>query len=163
MSKESLMSLNILSIIFKYLIVFCILAFHMAFWGCSPAILRPTSTPRPPETSQVEIFGETPETSEETREKPSPRALAALQLTEQGRMYLGKNQPDDAIDILEQSLNLNPGNGRNYYYLAEAWLMKGNLGQAREFNRLAEVYLKDEREWLDRVIRQRERIRSRGQ
>jgi len=60
-------------------------------------------------------------------------------------------------------LNLNPGNGRNYYYLAEAWLMKGNIGQAMEFNRLAEVYLKDDSEWLHRVIGQRGRIKAHEQ
>jgi predicted Zn-dependent protease len=83
-----------------------------------------------------------------------------LQLTEQGRMFLENNQPDDAIGILERALNLNPGNGRNYYYLAEAWLMKRNTGQAAEFNRLAEMYLKDDNVWLDRVIQQRERIKA---
>ncbi|MFO7555119.1 MAG: tetratricopeptide repeat protein [Desulfobacterales bacterium] len=78
-------------------------------------------------------------------------------------MFLEKNQPDDAIGILERALNLNPGNGRNYYYLAEAWLMKGNIEQAMEFNRLAEVYLKDDSEWLDRVIGQRKRIKAHEQ
>jgi cytochrome c-type biogenesis protein CcmH/NrfG len=73
------------------------------------------------------------------------------------------DQPDDAIGILERSLNLNPDNGRNYYYLAEAWLMKWNIGQATEFNRLAEIYLKDDSEWLNRVKLQRERIKEREQ
>jgi len=157
------MGLKILSRAFKYFIIFCILAFHMGFWGCAPAYLSPSPPTQPPETPQVEIFGETDETPEEAPEKPSPRALAALQLTEQGRMFLEKNQPDDAIGILERALNLNPGNGRNYYYLAEAWLMKGNIGQAMEFNRLAEVYLKDDSEWLHRVIGQRGRIKAHEQ
>jgi tetratricopeptide (TPR) repeat protein len=78
-------------------------------------------------------------------------------------MFLEKNQPDNAIGILERALNLNPNNGRNYYYLAEAWLMKWNIGQATEFNRLAEIYLKDDSEWLNRVILQRKRIKEQGQ
>jgi tetratricopeptide (TPR) repeat protein len=115
-----------------------------------------------------EVYGESPKEThefEKNAEEPglSPRALAALQLTEQGRMFLENNQPDDAIGILERALNLNPNNGRNYYYLAEAWLMKWNIEQATEFNRLAEIYLKDDSEWLSRVILQRERIKEYGQ
>ena len=41
--------------------------------------------------------------------------------------------------------------------------MKWNIGQATEFNRLAEIYLKDDSEWLYRVILQRERIKERNQ
>jgi tetratricopeptide (TPR) repeat protein len=130
----------------------------MVLSGCAPAVITP-----PPE-----VYGETSRQDsefEENTEKPglSPRALAALQLTEQGRIFLENNQPDDAIGILERALNLNPNNGRNYYYLAEAWLMKWNIGQATEFNRLAEIYLKDDHEWLNRVLLQRERIKEYGQ
>jgi tetratricopeptide (TPR) repeat protein len=130
----------------------------MVLSGCAPAVITP-----PPK-----VYGETSREAnefEENTEKPglSPRALAALQLTEQGRIFLENNQPDDAIGILERALNLNPNNGRNYYYLAEAWLMKWNIGQATEFNRLAEIYLKDDHEWLNRVLLQRERIKEYGQ
>jgi len=58
-------------------------------------------------------------------------------------------------------MNLNPSNGQNYYYMAEAWLKKGNPSQAREFNRLAAMYLKDDSNWIGRVKDQQERIRAR--
>lgn len=153
------MVLKVFLIRFKMVVVTCIFGSSVVLSGCAPAVMKPS-----PEgyrgTSQEEA-GE----FEENTEKPalSPRALAALQLTEQGRMFLEKNQPDNAIGILERALNLNPNNGRNYYYLAEAWLMKQNIGQAMEFNRLAEIYLKDDNEWLNRVISQRERIKEQGQ
>jgi tetratricopeptide (TPR) repeat protein len=153
------MGLKVLLISFKMVIVTCIFGLSMVLSGCAPAVMK----------SSPAVYGETPREGagefEENAEKPglSPRALAALQLTEQGRMFLEKNQPDDAIGILERALNLNPNNGRNYYYLAEAWLMKWNIGQATEFNRLAEIYLKDDSEWLNRVILQRERIKEQGQ
>ena len=152
------MGLKVLLISFKMVIVTCIFGFLMVLSGCAPAIMTPSQgvnreTPR--ETDEFEKNVEKPSLS--------PRALAALQLTEQGRMFLENNQPDDAIGILERALNLNPNNGRNYYYLAEAWLMKRNVGQATEFNRLAEIYLKDDSEWLNRVILQRERIKERDQ
>jgi len=152
------MGLKTFLISFKMVVVTCILGLSMVISGCAPAVMKPSP----------EVYRETPREAgelEENAEKPglSPRALAALQLTEQGRMFLENNQPDDAIGILERALNLNPNNGRNYYYLAEAWLMKWNIGQATEFNRLAEIYLKDDSEWLYRVILQRERIKERNQ
>ena len=58
-------------------------------------------------------------------------------------------------------MNVNPSNGQNYYYLAEAWLRKGNLSQANEFNRLAALYLRDDPDWTSRVKDQQERIRTR--
>jgi tetratricopeptide (TPR) repeat protein len=91
----------------------------------------------------------------------SPRTVASLRLTEQARVLLESGKVDDAITTLERAMNLNPSNGRNYYYLAEAWLKKGNLSQAREFNRLAEMYLRDEPGWTNRVKDQQERIRIR--
>ena len=76
-----------------------------------------------------------------TSDKPSPRTVASLQLTDQGRLFLESGQPDHAIRMYEQALNLDPTNGQNYYYLSEAWFMKGNIAQAAEFNRLAAIYL----------------------
>jgi len=79
-------------------------------------------------------------------------------LTDQGRRLLEDRQPDKAIRILEQAVSLHPTNGRNYYYLSEAWLMKGSAAQAREFNLLAEIHLKEDREWMIRVANQADRI-----
>jgi len=90
-----------------------------------------------------------------------PRVVASLEFTEQGRLLLTTGQPDQAIGTLERALNLNPGNGRACYYLAEAWLAKGGLRQAKSFNRLAEMYLRKEGEWKERVLEQRERIEQR--
>ncbi len=156
--EGSWMGLKIFLIRFKMVIVTCIFGFSVVLSGCAPSAMK--SSPEGYRGTSREA-GE----FEENTEKPvlSPRALAALQLTEQGRMFLEKNQPDNAIGILERALNLNPNNGRNYYYLAEAWLMKWNIGQATEFNRLAEIYLKDDSEWLNRVILQRKRIKEQGQ
>jgi tetratricopeptide (TPR) repeat protein len=88
----------------------------------------------------------------------NPRVVASLQLTDQGRRLLEDRHPDKAIRILEQAVSLHPTNGRNYYYLAEAWLMKGSAAQAREFNLLAEIHLKEDREWMLRVANQADRI-----
>ena len=90
--------------------------------------------------------------------KENPRVVAALQLTDQGRRLLEDRQPDKAIRLLEQAVSLNPLNGQNYYYLSEAWLMKGSIDQAKELNQLAGIHLKDDGEWMMRVGRQADRI-----
>jgi hypothetical protein len=89
---------------------------------------------------------------------PSPRALASLELTDQGRRHIEAGEADSAIRVLEQAISLHPGNGQNYYYLAEAWLMKGFSEKARQFNSLAESHLTDDEQWEKQVTRQAERI-----
>ena len=89
---------------------------------------------------------------------PSPRALASLELTDQGRRHIEAGDADSAIRVLEQAISLHPGNGQNYYYLAEAWLIKGFTREARQFNRLAESHLTDDRHWEKQVTLQAERI-----
>ena len=91
-------------------------------------------------------------------EPTDPRARASLQLTRQGKTFLEEGKPDAAISVLERATGLDPNNGQNYYYLAEAWLLKKNIAQAEEFNRLAGIYLEGYYEWTRRVADQKERI-----
>jgi predicted Zn-dependent protease len=83
-----------------------------------------------------------------------------LRLTDQARALLESGKPDEAIRTLERAVNLNPSNGENFYYLSEAWLMKANLPQAKEFNRLAGLHLKRDAGWMARVEAQAERIKG---
>ena len=96
---------------------------------------------------------------EETREQ-SPREKASFQLTEEGRQLLEEDKPDQAIRSLEQAISLNPDNGRCYFYLAEAWLQKGNVSEARQFNSLAKSYLNKDKGWNVRVANQADKIAS---
>jgi len=123
--------------------------------GCSRKNLAPPSSVyrQPPLIKE--------EKAEETQLKISPRAQASLQLTNQGLALLQSSRPDDAIRIFERSISLDTYNGQNYYYMAEAWIMKDNKQQAMEFNQLAEIYLKLDANWTDWAIlvtKQRERI-----
>jgi len=120
--------------------------------GCAATISTPPPVPAHAPSVQVE---------EPVRpaDQPSPRALASLGLTEQGRLLLESGSLDDAISMLERAISLNPTNGRNYFYLSEVWLLKGDTVQAEEFNRLAAIYLREDIEWMARVMEQRERIR----
>ena len=94
---------------------------------------------------------------QETRPQ-SPREKASFQLTEEGRQLLAEDKPDHAIRLLEQAISLNPDNGRCYYYLAEAWLQKGNPSEAGQFNSLAKNYLKKDKDWKTRVANQADKI-----
>jgi cytochrome c-type biogenesis protein CcmH/NrfG len=147
------MGLEIFPIRFKMFIETVVVGFIMVFTGCAFTVFKAT----PKESRQTHQQAEKQEKSDQSSGL-SPRAVAALQLTEQGRIFLENQRPDEAIRILERALSLNPDNGRNYYYIAEGWLMKGNMGQAAQFNRLAEIYLKDDNEWLQKVILQKKRI-----
>jgi len=97
---------------------------------------------------------------EETPVDQGPREEASRQLTEQGRKFLAAGNPDTAIRVLEQAISIDPNNGQNYYYLAEAWLSKEIAAEAREFNRLAELHLKNDAEWMIRIAQQADRIRE---
>jgi len=136
---------------FKSLLILCIGGLGLGILGCAQV----TST-----TSTQGSWNRHTQTGEtgSSSDKPSPRAIASLQLTDQGRLFLESGKPDHAIRMYEQALNLDPANGQNYYYLAEAWLMKGNIAQAAEFNRLAAIYLEGDTEWMGRVMQQMDRI-----
>ena len=115
--------------------------------------------PEEPVTPSKEMEGPrstVPDTGQ--ADSSAPRAVASLRLTEQARLLIDSGKPDDAISTLEKAININPGNGQNYFYLAEAWIMKGNKAQALEFNRIAENYLNNDRSWAIKVRRQKEGI-----
>ena len=147
------MGLKIIIINLKICAVTFIVGLMMFLAGCASDGVMPT----PGVSRQTRQQAEKQEKADRTSGL-SPRAVAALQLTEQGRIFLENQRPDAAIRILERALSLNPDNGRNYYYIAEGWLMKGNIAQAAQFNRLAEIYLKNDNEWLQKVILQKKRI-----
>jgi tetratricopeptide (TPR) repeat protein len=106
----------------------------------------------------VLFFGcSTPIAHKETRPS-SPREDASAQLTQEGQQLLQAGHYDNAIRLLEQAIGLNPDNGQSYYYLAQAWLKKGMVSEAKEFNSLARIYLQDDKEWLIRVENQANQI-----
>jgi tetratricopeptide (TPR) repeat protein len=103
-------------------------------------------------------FGSREKSEDGFGEPSDPRARASLQLTQQGKTFLEEGKPDDAINVLERAMGLDPNNGWNYYYLSEAWLLKTNIAQAGEYNRLAGIYLEGEYGLSRRVAEQKERI-----
>ena len=130
----------------KVFLFICLTLLTAALAGCPKPILKE----EPPVEKKT--------TPSEVAPEENPRAAASLQLTDQGRRLIEAHQPDNAIRVLEQAVSLDPANGQNYYYLAEAWLMKDSAVQAKEFNQLAEIHLKQDPEWMIRVAKQADRI-----
>ncbi|MEA3232805.1 MAG: tetratricopeptide repeat protein [Thermodesulfobacteriota bacterium] len=134
--------------------------------GCARVIVVPTADrPKPSRSQEPAPSPSEPSTPtrppvETPTQQPTPRALAASELTEQGRILIEEKRPDDAIRTLERAMNLYPKNGKVYYYLSEAWLLKENIAQAMEFNRLARIYLQKDPEWTSRVEHQRLKIQN---
>ena len=142
--------------------LFMIAVVCLAVSGCAARTVTMPS-PRPPSTKptvEPRKPVETRKQPEAPREQKSPRAIAALTLTDQAKMHLKNGQPDQAITVLERAINLNPGSGQNYYYLADAWLMKKNLAQAAECNNLAADYFEGDPSWMARVTEQKKRIQA---
>ena len=113
----------------------------------------------PPKTPEVAPAEEAPAPP---AQEPDANARAAAAMVRQGRQHLTRGELDAAIRVLERSVALDSTNGQNYYYLAEAWLMKKNARQAREFNRLAGIQLAQDANWKTRVGRQKNRIDQLG-
>jgi len=139
----------------------CILTLLAFMAGCAPLRQPPaTLPPVPPVPKQL------PPTPPPAKPMPpvpqppvDPRHRASLQLSDQGRTLLVQKRYDDAIRTLEQAISLYPQNGESYYYMAEAWLAKGSVRQAAEFNRLAQMYLVNPN-WSSRLNEQNRTIES---
>ncbi len=91
---------------------------------------------------------------------PAPREEASIQLIHEGRQLLDQGKLDSAIRLFEQAIGLDPNNGQSYFYLAQAWLEKGEYAEAGEFNSLARIYLDNDRQWRERVQKQAEMIKN---
>mgnify|MGYP002813476013 CR=1 FL=1 len=88
------------------------------------------------------------------------RTKAAGEFRQRACKFLEKRKPDDAINLLERAISLDPKEGQNYYHLSRAWLMKGNTAQALEFNNLAGIYLGESDEWNQKVEDQKKSIEN---
>ncbi len=121
-------------------------------------------TPQPVSPPQTKVSPPAPSPSRPLEPPPAPpakvtpRAQASLDITEQGRRLLLGGQVEEAISVLERATGLNPNNGEAYYYLAEAWLRKGNSSQALENHHQAWLRLRGQGTWNGRLRTQRERI-----
>ena len=76
-------------------------------------------------------------------EKANPQFLASMERVKQAERHLAAADPDGAIPLLEQGIQIDAYNGECYFHLARAWRMKNAPGRALEFARKAEMLLLD--------------------
>ncbi len=141
------------------------------FAACTP--LQPVAPPparspsQPADTPSRERTGdETPAAFSSGRgaetgpssSAPSPKTLASLNLVQQARELLERGRPGESIRVLERALRIDPGNGQSAFYLAEAWIMKGDLAQAEAFHRVASSQLSGSPDWAARLRDQGRRL-----
>lgn len=88
------------------------------------------------------------------------RINASHSLTRDGYRLLCKKDYDGAIRLLEKAVGINPSDGPGYFYLSEAWIGKKNYKLAFQFNRLASIYLRENRRWAQRTQFQKKAIDS---
>jgi len=130
--------------------------------GSPPSVARPAPSPQeaaPPAEPPAAVTAETPPAP---KPKDTPRSQASLNVTEQGRRLLLGGQEDEAISVLERAIGINPNNGEAYYWLAEAWLKKGNKSQALEYHHQAWLRLRGQGAWDGRLREQRGRLEKTG-
>ena len=99
-----------------------------------------------------------PEIVEDKSSRNSSRIMAAHSLTKEGDRLIKKGDIEGAISILERAIGINSKDGAGYYYLAEAWLKKGNLKLAAQYNKLAGIYLRADGRWKIFAAEQERRI-----
>ena len=146
----------------RRLAVPCLMIAMIAASACAPRGIPPTPdtaarTERsaPAEQQEKDPAAESPAT------EPGPRLLASLELTREARSLIDAGRADHAIRMLERAMALDSSNGQNYYYLSEAWLLKGDTIQAGHFNELAFIHLRTDDTWRPRVLNQKDRIKAR--
>ena len=93
-----------------------------------------------------------------SRNYQDSRILASHSLTIKGHELLQSGDPEGAIRLLERAVGINPSDGLGYYFLAEAWFLKGNAVLAARFNKLAALYLRGDPRWAAHAESQRKRI-----
>ncbi len=134
----------------KKLLLFLLLITFTSWTGCSL------------KTKNSHIIHNINGKKESAEEKIKNRQLlsASLYLTMQGKKLMDNNKIDQAITILERAISIDPSNGQNYFYLAQAWTIKKNYNLAAEFNDLARIYLKSDTKWTNKVKKQKIKIKK---
>ncbi len=126
-----------------------------------PPIARPVPEAPGPEAPSRPPPAPPPGPAEAPREAP-PQQQASASLTRNGRALLEAGRIDAAIREFERAVGLNPHHGPGYFYLAKAWMAKGDWSQAASFHRQAEVHLRGDAQWAERLRFQGAEIRMRS-
>ncbi|HXN06796.1 MAG TPA: tetratricopeptide repeat protein [Nitrospiria bacterium] len=113
--------------------------------GCLPGYQQPdTSTLFPPSVPP-------PPSAEGGQGVETPRRVASLRLTEQGRGELERGDVRKAMERFEKAIGLDPRNPTAYYFFAEARTRQGDYRQSLVLLDRAEQLLAGQNDWLMKV------------
>jgi hypothetical protein len=98
-----------------------------------------TPVPAPPKAAKAKV----PE---------GPQRQASMHLVNTAKSSMAQGNPDQAIPLLEQAIQVDVYNGDAFFELARAWKMKGSPKRALEFARKAEVLYQDDLQKLKQVL-----------
>ena len=107
---------------------------------------------REPDTSQ--LFPSSippPPGSDQGSRDDSPRRVASLRLTEQGRGELDRGDLKKAMDRFEKAIGLDAKNPTAYYFFADARYREGDFRQSLVLLDKAEQLLSGQTDWLIKV------------
>lgn len=82
----------------------------------------------------------------------APNIAAALRLVEEGRGLMNQQRYDQALDLFERSVSVDPSSFYGYYYLARLHYATKDYSQAVAFaNRATTLGARGDRVWLGRA------------
>lgn len=120
-------------------------------WQSSPksAAAAPSQKPRQilkpaPKITEQNIPAQTPSQTTSSGQPPAavsspPQQLASMQLVGEAQAAMSQGHIDEAINTLEQAIQVDVYNGQAFYDLALAWQSKGSQTNALQFANKAEV------------------------
>lgn len=125
--------------------------------GCAPERINShthNSKPPPPR-----VMEKAPQKNDDVQmNETTSRETASLELVHQAQRLLLARDPHSAIRTLEKALQLNPVEGQNYFFMAEAWILLKQPHQALEYHRLAIMYLSPHVAWQEKLLIQKKKI-----
>jgi tetratricopeptide (TPR) repeat protein len=125
---------------FSFVSLFTITLLLLA--SCAPKT-RPERPRTPPEYR-------TPPT-ESPEGEMTPERSASEALIEEGLSIFNQGLYDQAADLFQQAVTVDPSNGAGYYYLAIVKLRTGEYGEAEGLLEKAELLLSHNPLWTERL------------
>ena len=107
-------------------------------------MVQPTLPPTPPPAQRANV-------RPSTKDVVTPQRQASMKLVEKGKALIDRRDPEQAASVLMNAVNVDPGNGVAYYYLAVANEEMGQHDVAMGLCDKAEALLGADDSWLVRI------------
>lgn len=119
--------------------------------GKKPAPTAPAPARTPEELERAEPQMRRTNAIPSTQDKVTPKRHASMRLVERGKTMIDENDPEAAVSVLRDAINIDPSNGVAYFYLANANIALGNAESAAGLLDKAEALLGADEEWMEKI------------